>query len=425
MRAPMSPADLLTNAVSMIHWQYVERVTVTELADLALRELETLPPAGSIRVFLRDDGAVVTHTGPASTGSTLRVTWRRDATAADVGRALSEAGYFVVTRLAVSPEAVGDTLLRGLIRVDRAGEYLAPADLDDTLAGVGVEIEVRDNALVVSPIDGGPAARAGLRVRDRILAIDGVSTAGMQSGDAIRRLRGKAGSLAVLTVSRPQWEHPREITMTRERFRRPALQRAMFGRVGYVRIDALSEQTAREVGSAVDLLRADGAAALVLDLRDSPGGRLTAAVQVSELFLPEGRFIGSTIGRLPAHNLRFRARVSAQGRRPILDLPLAVLVGDRTSAGAEIIAAALQDWNRATVIGTRTAGHTSIMSILPLASGGAFKLTTSRWLTSNGRSLDGGLTPDVAVTTVDDEPPRHDPDRDRALRRGIELLARR
>ena len=422
----MSPAEFFTRAVATIQRQHVEPVSATQLADRALRELESVPPAGAIRVLVRDNEAVLTHGESGSAAATVTVAWPADATAADVGRALTEAGRFVIGRLGTNPESVADTLLRGLARVDVNGAYL-PADLGDATAGVGLEIRMRDGALVVlSPIEGGPAERAGLRAGDRILVIDGVSGAGLQNTDAGRLLRGAAGSRATLLVARREWDQPREIVLIRERIRVPTLQRKMFGGVGYVRISSLGEQTARQLGSAVDVLRAEGATALVLDLRNSPGGLLTAAVEVSELFLPEGRLVTSTVGRSPAQNVRLRTRASAQGRWPILDLPLAVLVNDGTAAGSEIVASALQDWGRATIVGTRTAGHTRIMSIFPLANGGALKLTTSRWLTSKDRSVDEGLKPDIDLTgDAGAESVARDPDRDGSLRRVIELLARR
>ena len=422
----MSPADFFRGAVATIQRQHIEPVPATQLAERALKELETVPPAGAIRVLLQENGAVLTHGESGSADATVTLAWPRDATAADVGHALADAGRFVVTRLGTDAMSVADTLLRGLVRVDAGGTYLRPADLGDPGAGVGLEIRVHDGALVVvSPIEGGPADRAGFRPGDRILAIDGVSGASLQSPDAARLLRGALGSRAALVVARSEWEQPREIVMTRERIRVPALQRKIFGGVGYVRIGSLGEQTARQVASAVDVLRAEGAKALVLDLRNSPGGLLTAAIEVSELFLPEGRLIASTTGRGPANSLRLRTRASVQGRWPILDLPLAVLVDDGTASGAEIVASALQDWGRATIVGARTAGNTRIMTIFPLANGGAFKLTTSRWLTSKDRSLDAGVKPDIDITSNAGEYLSRDPDRDGPLRRVIELLAQR
>jgi len=423
----MSPAEFFTGAVATIQRQHVEPVSVTQLADRALRELETVPPTGAIRVLVRDNEAVLTHGESGSADATVTVAWPADATAADVGRALTDAGRFVIGRLGTNPESVSDALLRGLARVDVNGVYLPPADLGDATAGVGLEIRGRDGALVVlSPIEGGPAERAGLRAGDRILVIDGVSSARLPSADAVRMLRGAAGTRAALLVARPEWDQPREIVLIRERIRVPVVQRKMFGDVGYIRISSLGEQTARQLGSAVDVLRAEGATALVLDLRNSPGGLLTAAVEVTALFLPEGRLVTSTVGRAPAQNVRLRTRASAQGRWPILDLPLAVLVNDGTAAGSEIVASALQDWGRATIVGTRTAGHTRIMSIFPLANGGALKLTTSRWLTSKDRVVDEGLEPDVDLTgDAGAESVARDPDRDGSLRRVIELLAGR
>lgn len=243
----------------------------------------------------------------------------------------------------------------------------------------------------------------------------------MKPTDAVGLFSGRLGSTAILTVARRESSQPREVSVAREAIRARSVESKVVGaRVGYVRIRRLQESTAGEVRTALDALRTAGARAIVLDLRVNSGGPLTSAIGVAELFLPAGRLLSYTESRMRQQRLRFSARAP----RPAVDVPLAVLVDEGTGAGAEIVAGALQEWQRATLVGTTTQGQASIQTVVPLSSGAALSLTTARWFTPKGRSVDRrGLTPDVEVARSPDEDRwLWDPERDPQLRRAVEVV---
>jgi carboxyl-terminal processing protease len=313
--------------------------------------------------------------------------------------------------------------------LDADGAYLDPtryASLKNpALAGVGLDLTVRERALtVVAPLDGGPGARAGIRAGDRILKVDGVSTERMKLLDAVDLLSGRPGSTTQLTVARPEWGQPRELSVAREAIRARSVESKVIPpSVGYIRVRRLQDTTPPEVQNALDTLRAAGAKGLVLDLRVNSGGPVAAAIGVAELFLPAGRLIAYTEGRTKQQTVRF----PAHAKRPITDVPLVVLVDEGTAAGAEIVAAALQEWQRARLLGSTTQGQASIQSLIPLSNGGGLRLTTARWFTAAGRSVDRrGLTPDVEVARRPEEDRLlWNPAQDPQLRRALDLVGPR
>jgi carboxyl-terminal processing protease len=317
-------------------------------------------------------------------------------------------------------------MLRGLMALDPDGAYLDPARSaalkNPAPAGVGLDVTLRDRFLtVVAPIAGGPGERAGLRAGDRILRIDGVSTERMKLTDAVDLFWGRPGSSAMLTVARREWAQPRELSVVRDATRARSVEsKVVRPGVGYIRIRRLQDSTPPEVQTALDTLSPAGARAIVLDLRVNSGGPLTAAIGVAELFLPAGRLVAYTEGRTRQQSLRF----PAHARRPSVDVPLVVLVDEGTAAGSEIVASALQEWQRATLVGTTTQGRASIQTIIPLSNGAGLRLTTARWFTPTGRSIDRrGLTPDVEVArTLDEDRWLGDPGQDPQLRRAIEVV---
>jgi carboxyl-terminal processing protease len=212
------------------------------------------------------------------------------------------------------------------------------------------------------------------------------------------------------------------VALTREVVRAPAVveYQILGTEVGYVTVRHLHASTAGEVQNALNALRARNVGALVLDLRGNGGGVLSAAIEVAERFLPTKRLITYTEGRVRTQNMRFTAHAT----RPIVNLPLAVLVDDGTAAGAEMVAAALQSWGRATLVGMKSMGRTTIQSTIPLSNGAQLHLTTARWYTPKGALLLGGLTPDVeAPRGAEDDRWFRDPERDPQLRRAVEIVA--
>ena len=253
-------------------------------------------------------------------------------------------------------------------------------------AGLGVEVDLRDGWLiVVAPLPGGPAERAGLQPGDRITEIAGKGTKGWTNEEASKLLRGKPGTMVSLKVERPGISTPLEFRLERTTIHQSAVRRASLlgDGIGYIDLKAFSDSTANEVTNAVTGLLARGMKTLVLDLRTNPGGLLTQGVRVSDLFLNQGQKIVSMRGRVPEANREYAD--TAQQRWP--DLPLVVLVDGRSASAAEIVAGALQDHDRAVLVGTPTYGKGSAQSVIPFGDQGGLKITTARWFTPVGRSI--------------------------------------
>jgi carboxyl-terminal processing protease len=253
-------------------------------------------------------------------------------------------------------------------------------------AGLGVEVDLRDGWLiVVAPLPGGPAERAGLQPGDRITEIAGRPTKGWTNEEASKLLRGRPGTLVSLKIERPGVALPLEFRLERSTIHQSAVRRvSLLGDgVGYVDLKAFSDSTAKELSGAVNTLLSRGMKTLVLDLRTNPGGLLTQGVRVSDLFLNQGQRIVSMRGRLPETNRDYADTV--QQKWP--NLPLMVLVDGRSASAAEIVAGALQDHDRAVIVGTPTYGKGSAQSVIPFGDQGGLKITTARWFTPVGRSI--------------------------------------
>ncbi len=266
--------------------------------------------------------------------------------------------------------------------------------------GIGIEVSEIDGAIrVITPVAGSPAARAGIRSGDELVAVDGEAINSGSLRDATDRLRGTAGSSVTLSVSRDA--EIIDYAMRRQVIKLASVHKEVLSPAyGYVRVNQFSDTTARELGDAIkDLRSAVGAPLLgvILDLRNNPGGVLDAAVDVSDLFLDSG-IIVSADGRT------FDSRFTRSAHRgDVLDgVPLVVLVNSGSASASEIVAGALQDHNRATIVGTHTFGKGLVQTVMPLSKGRAIKLTTSRYYTPSGDSIhEVGVMPDVVI---DDTP---------------------
>jgi carboxyl-terminal processing protease len=254
-------------------------------------------------------------------------------------------------------------------------------------AGVGLRVDLRDGwPTVTAPLQGTPAERSGLRSGDRIVEIDGRSARGWTNEETTRALRGAPGSTVEVVVERAGVAEPIRHTLTRGEIYRRTVSRAlmMAGGAGYVDINVFSDSTEHELRAAVDSLLREGMSALVLDLRGNPGGVLAQGVAVAELFLDPGQTIVTMRGRTDDMN-----RTYADEQRQVWpELPLIVLIDARSASASEIVAGALQDHDRAVIMGTPSFGKGSAQSLFPLPSGAGVRLTTARWYTPSGRSID-------------------------------------
>jgi carboxyl-terminal processing protease len=294
-----------------------------------------------------------------------------------------------------------------LASLDPHSSYLNPDEFKDMqvqtsgeYGGLGIEVTSQDGFVkVVSPMDGTPAARAGIKSGDYLTAIEGQSIVGLTLNDAVKQMRGAVGSNISITVVREGVE-PFDVTLTRENIRPDVVKSKTVGDVGYVRIATFNERTSDELDKALDKVRKDSKGplkGLVLDLRDNPGGLLEQAIEVSSRFLPGGEVV-STRGRRPEDVERYNAR---RGDR-FPNLPVVVLINNGSASAAEIVAGALQDRGRAKIMGTTSFGKGSVQTIIPLGPNkGAMRLTTSRYYTPSGKSIQGaGIEPDVEVAAV-------------------------
>jgi carboxyl-terminal processing protease len=265
--------------------------------------------------------------------------------------------------------------------------------------GLGIEVTMEDGLIkVVTPIDDTPASKAGILTNDIITQIDEDQVQGLTLNQAVDKMRGPVNSPVKLKISRKESKDPIEVTLNRDVIKiKPVRSRAEGGDVGYIRLTQFNEQTFDGLRAAIDKLNADiGADKLkgyVLDLRNNPGGLLDQAVMVSDAFLDRGEIV-STRGRNPDETQRFSAKSGdlTKGK------PIVVLVNGGSASASEIVAGALQDHKRATVLGTRSFGKGSVQSIIPLGGSGALRLTTARYYTPSGRSIQAkGIEPDQEV----------------------------
>ena len=304
----------------------------------------------------------------------------------------------------VPPKDLIYSAIKGTLRgLDPHSSFLDPESYKDmqvetsgSFGGLGIEITLKDDILtVVAPIDGTPAYRAGLHTGDRIIKIDGLSTKDMQLADAVKRMRGKPGTKVTISVVREGWAEPKDFDIVREQIRVQSVKSVELGDgIEYIKLRQFQEQSPHDLDAALDKFAKNGMKALVLDLRNNPGGLLTAAVEVSEKFIEDGKLVVYTEGRVRNQNMRF----SAHAKKGYAQMPMVVLINQGSASASEIVAGALQDYGRATIVGTQSFGKGSVQTIIPLSDGSGLRLTTAKYFTPKGRSIHGkGITPDIVV----------------------------
>lgn len=295
--------------------------------------------------------------------------------------------------------------LKGMLSsLDPHSQFMDPetynelkADTEGKFGGIGIEISIKDGLLtIVTPIEGTPAWKAGLKPGDKIVKINNGSTRGIDLAEAMKKLRGKPQEAVSITVLREPEKKLLEFKITRAIIKINDIKEAKIleDGIGYIRIIEFREETFKDFNSAIERLSKLGMKALILDLRNNPGGLMESALEVTGKFLPEGKLIVSTKGRKQDQNLE----LNSQARHPMLRLPLAVLINEGSASGSEIVAAAMQDYKRATILGTKSFGKGSVQTVIPLSDGSALRLTTSRYFSPLGKGIHGkGVIPDIVI----------------------------
>jgi carboxyl-terminal processing protease len=306
---------------------------------------------------------------------------------------------------------VTDSLKGMLNGLDPHSDYMSEREYHDMLAdsqgefaGIGAELAREDNhPKIISPIDDTPAARAGLKAGDVITRIDGKATDGLSLKEAVDKLRGPAGTVVHVSIARVG-EAPFDVSLTRAVIHVASVKSHLeAGRVGYARVTTFAEKTQQELLAAIDRLQQQSGGHLegfVLDLRNDPGGLLDTAVRVAGDFLDGGTVV-ATHGRDADDDRVYRAPAGGDRLRGV---PMVVLINGASASASEIVAGALQDHHRATLVGTRSFGKGSVQTIIPLGGHGALRLTTARYYTPSGRSIQGdGIAPDVVALPPKDQ----------------------
>jgi carboxyl-terminal processing protease len=285
---------------------------------------------------------------------------------------------------------------------DDSGEY----------EGIGayVDMDEAGKLVIVAPFEGSPAEAAGLQPEDRIVAVDGVSIVGLSLSEAISKVRGPAGSEAVLTVER-EGVQPFDVTVTRDRFELKTSEAEMLeDDIGYIRLREFSSQASTELTQDLEGLLAQNPRGIILDLRYNPGGWLDQALEISDLFLSDGVIL--TQRWQNGSEQVYRAEKGDIGE----DIPLVVLVDRGSASASEIVAGALQDRGRAVLIGEKTFGKGVVQTVHTLSDGSQLIVTSAQWFTPNNQPIHGvGLTPDIEVPYPEDMAPDEDPQLERAI----------
>jgi carboxyl-terminal processing protease len=272
------------------------------------------------------------------------------------------------------------------LQVETKGEF----------GGLGIQIGIKDSVLtVIAPIDDTPAYRAGIKAGDKIIKIAGESTKNMEIEKAVTKMRGPKGSPIVLTIYREGWNEPKDFTIVRDIIKIKSVKPKMLeSSIGYIKLTQFQESTAADLSSALAGLKKGGMTSIILDLRNDPGGLLNSAVDVAEQFLPPKQLVVYIKGRTGD-----KIEYFTEGDKTYYtEIPMVVLVNQGSASASEIVAGALKDWKRAIIIGTQTFGKGSVQSLIPLSDGSGLRLTTAKYYTPSGTSIQNvGIAPDIVV----------------------------
>lgn len=318
----------------------------------------------------------------------------------------------------IDKEKLLNSAIKGLLKpLDPFTQFMEPdvykelkVETEGQFGGLGIKITVRDEWItVITPLPGTPAYKAGILPNDRIIKIEGESTYGMSSDDAVKKLRGQPGTKVTITIQREGLKEPFDLTITRDIIKIEVIKYKMLeNNIGYIALFEFNSNSYKDISKALEELKKQSMKGLILDLRNNPGGLLDQAVNIAKLFLGGNKLIVYTEGRKSP-----RKEYRADEKAPYEDIPMVVLVNGGSASGSEILAGALQDNKRAILIGTRTFGKASVQSVLDLGEGYGLKLTTARYYTPSGKRIDkielsktqkststvevGGIIPDIVI----------------------------
>jgi len=305
----------------------------------------------------------------------------------------------------VTPKKLIYGALKGMLSsLDGYSQFMDPdsykemkIDARGKFGGLGIEISIRDDLLtIISPIDGTPAATAGLKPGDVIVKVDGEVTKNIALYEAVKKLRGKPGSKIDLSIYREKEGKVFDVTIERQMIKINSVKDAKVidEGIGYVKLIEFQEKSARELEDALKKLLGQNIRGLILDLRNNPGGLLETSIGVTDLFLKKGEMIVLTKGRNILNNKEFKARRNT----PFQDLALVCLVNEGSASASEIVAGAIKDNQRGIIVGKKTFGKGSVQTVVPLKDGSALRITTAEYFTPDGHSiLNNGIIPDIVV----------------------------
>ncbi|MGB9716109.1 MAG: S41 family peptidase [Thermodesulfovibrionales bacterium] len=314
---------------------------------------------------------------------------------------------FSIVRKNYIEEAKPKDLIYGAIKgmlssLDPHSGFLNPeaykemqAETKGEFGGIGIQIGIKDGMLtVIAPIEDTPAYRAGIKAGDRIIKINNEFTKDMGLHDAVSKMRGAPKTSVTITILREGWKETRDFTIVREMIKIKSVKyKVLEDNIGYVKISQFQEQTANDLATAIEKLSQEKINALILDLRNNPGGLLNSAVDVASQFLPPDKLVVYIKGRKGE-----RTEYHTEKDGLICDVPMIVLVNEGSASASEIVAGALKDWNRAVILGAKTFGKGSVQSVIPLSDGSGLRLTTAMYYTPKGTSIQAtGIVPDILV----------------------------
>ena len=313
-----------------------------------------------------------------------------------------------VDRDHLDPDTLSEGAIEGMLEalddpyssyLDAETHQLGLSSLEGELEGIGAQVAIRDEQItIIAPIANSPAAAAGIRAGDVVLEIDGQSTAQMSLAEAVLNIRGPKGTSVRLLILHQDESEPEEIEIVRDKIELPSVHFEMREDIAYINITHFSGHTSEELSATLESMTQEEVRGIILDLRSNPGGILEIVVDVTSYFLPEGVVVSVV------DNRKEYTTLEVNPKELTTDLPMVVLVDSFSASGSEVLAGALQDYGRATIAGSQTFGKGSVNVLHKLKDGSGLFITTARWLTPNGRLIEGeGIKPDYELELEGEE----------------------